>query len=294
MDVHLVDGTFELFRHFYAVPPSAEGKSEEVGAVRGVVASVISMLERGTTHIGVATDKIIESFRNELYPYYKTSEGIHPKLWSQFPILEEALEALGVKVWAMVEFEADDALASAAVRAAQDDRVGKVIICTPDKDLSQCVSGQRIVQLDRMRNITRDESGVVEKFGIKPESIPDYLALVGDSADGFPGIQRWGAKAAASVLSVYSHLEDIPKDPKQWNTSVRGAATLAKTLSDSWQDALLFRTLATLRTDVDVFATVDDLQWKGPRPEFESIAQRLKAPDLNRRADAAISSAASS
>lgn len=294
MDVHLVDGTFELFRHFYAVPPSSEGKSEEVGAVRGVVASVISMLERGTTHIGVATDKIIESFRNELYPYYKTSEGIHPKLWSQFPILEEALEALGVKVWAMVEFEADDALASAAVRAAQDDRVGKVIICTPDKDLSQCVSGQRIVQLDRMRNITRDESGVVEKFGIKPESIPDYLALVGDSADGFPGIQRWGAKAAASVLSVYSHLEDIPKDPKQWNTSVRGAATLAKTLSDSWQDALLFRTLATLRTDVDVFATVDDLQWKGPRPEFESIAQRLKAPDLNRRADAAISSAASS
>ncbi len=294
MDVHLVDGTFELFRHFYAVPPSSEGKSEEVGAVRGVVASVISMLERGTTHIGVATDKIIESFRNELYPYYKTSEGIHPKLWSQFPILEEALEALGVKVWAMVEFEADDALASAAVRAAQDDRVGKVIICTPDKDLSQCVSGQRIVQLDRMRNITRDESGVVEKFGIKPESIPDYLALVGDSADGFPGIQRWGAKAAASVLSVYSHLEDIPKDPKQWNTSVRGAAALAKTLSDSWQDALLFRTLATLRTDVDVFATVDDLQWKGPRPEFESIAQRLKAPDLNRRADAAISSAASS
>lgn len=294
MDVHLVDGTFELFRHFYAVPPTSEGTVEEVGAVRGVVASVISMLERGTTHIGVATDKIIESFRNELYPYYKTSEGIHPKLWSQFPILEEALEALGVKVWAMVEFEADDALASAAIKAAQDTRVNKVVICTPDKDLSQCVSGQRIVQLDRMRNITRDEAGVIEKFGIKPDSIPDYLALVGDSADGFPGIQRWGAKAAASVLAVYPHLEDIPKDPQQWNMTVRGAATLAKTLRDSWQDALLFRTLATLRTDVDVFVVVDDLQWKGPRPEFESIALRLKAPDLQRRAEAAISSAASS
>lgn len=294
MDVHLIDGTFELFRHFYAVPPTSEGTVEEVGAVRGVVASVLSMLEKGATHLGVATDKIIESFRNDLYPYYKTSEGIHPKLWSQFPLLEEALEALGVKVWAMVEFEADDALASAAAKAAEDERVGKVIICTPDKDLGQCVVGQRVVQLDRMRNITRDEAGVIEKFGIKPESIPDYLALVGDSADGFPGIQRWGAKAAATVLAVYPHLEDIPKDPSQWKTTVRGSATLAKTLSDSWQDALLFRTLATLRRDVDVFASVDDLKWKGPRLEFEAVSQRLKAPDLHHRADLATSSATSS
>ncbi len=294
MDVHLIDGTFELFRHFYAVPPTSEGTVEEVGAVRGVVASVLSMLEKGATHLGVATDKIIESFRNDLYPYYKTSEGIHPKLWSQFPLLEEALEALGVKVWAMVEFEADDALASAAAKAAEDERVGKVIICTPDKDLGQCVVGQRVVQLDRMRNITRDEAGVIEKFGIKPESIPDYLALVGDSADGFPGIQRWGAKAAATVLAVYPHLEDIPKDPSQWKTTVRGSATLAKALRDSWQDALLFRTLATLRRDVDVFASVDDLKWKGPRLEFEAVSQRLKAPDLHHRADLATSSATSS
>lgn len=290
MEVHLVDGTFELFRHFYAVPPSANA-GEEIGAVRGVVASVLSMIERGATHIGVATDKVIESFRNDLYPHYKTGEGIDPRLWSQFPILEEALESMGVKVWAMVEFEADDALAAAADKAARDSRVEKVIICTPDKDLAQCVIGDRIVQLDRMRGITRDEAGVIEKFGIKPASIPDYLALVGDSADGFPGLPRWGAKAAASVLAVYPHLEDIPRDLSQWGTTVRGSATLAKTLFDSWEDALLFRTLATLRRDVDVFETVDDLLWRGPTPSFEAMCTRLKAPDLHRRAGLALSSA---
>jgi 5'-3' exonuclease len=202
MDVYLIDGTYELFRYFFAVPKSADASGQEIGAVRGVVGSVLTMLERGNRYIGVATDHVIESFRNELYPYYKTGEGLPHELVSQFPLLEEALTALGVKVWPMVEFEADDALAAAAAKAAANPQVGQVIICTPDKDLSQCVVGDRVVQLDRMRNIVRNEAGVVEKFGVKPTSIADYLAVVGDSADGFPGIPGWGAKAAASVLSI--------------------------------------------------------------------------------------------
>ena len=221
------------------------------------------MIDHGVTYLGVATDHVIESFRNDLYPGYKTGEGIPPELHSQFPILEEALEAMGVVVWAMIEFEADDALASAALKAAQDERVERVVICTPDKDLSQCVSGTRIVQLDRRTNTLRDEAGVVGKFGVKPESIPDYLALVGDSADGFPGVPNWGKKAAASVLSQYPHLEDIPKDWKNWAPSIRNARLLAGTLLSFWKDAILFRTLATLREDVPVFATVDDLRWTG-------------------------------
>ena len=283
MDVHLIDGTYELFRHFFAVPPGSDLDGQEIGAVRGVVKSVLSMLERGATHIGVATDHIIESFRNDLYPYYKTGEGLAPELASQFPILEEALQAMGVVVWPMVDFEADDALAAAAARSAQDDRVGKVIICTPDKDLSQCVVGTRVVQLDRRRDITRDEAGVIEKFGVKPESIPDYLALVGDTADGYPGLPGWGAKAAAAVLSLYPHFEDIPKDPGQWHPSIRNSAKLAATLCDAWGDALLFRTLATLRLDVPVFKTVDDLRWLGPHSSFAETCERLKAPDVQRR-----------
>src|SRR6202451_2386173 len=212
MDVHLVDGTYELFRHFFAVPAAKDVNGQEVGAVRGALASVLSMIEGAATHIGVATDHVVESFRNDLYPGYKTSEGVAPELLSQFPVLEEALEAMGVMVWPMVRFEADDALASAAAKAAKDDRVTRVLICTPDKDLSQCVIGTRVVQLDRRRDIVRDEAGVIAKFGVKPESIPDYLAVVGDTADGFPGVAGWGQKAAASVLSHYPHLEDIPKD----------------------------------------------------------------------------------
>src|SRR6202047_4648760 len=223
MDVHLIDGTYELFRHFFAVPSTTDSNGQEIGAVRGVLNSVLSMIEGGATHIGVATDHVVESFRNDLYPGYKTSEGVPPELLSQFPILEEALEAMGVVVWPMIDYEADDALASAADKAAKDDRVKQVLICTPDKDLGQCVVGTRVVQLDRRQNIVRDEAGVITKFGVRPQSIPDYLAVVGDSADGFPGLAGWGAKAAALVLSQYAHLELVPKDWRLWHASIRRA-----------------------------------------------------------------------
>ncbi|MGA2743949.1 MAG: 5'-3' exonuclease H3TH domain-containing protein, partial [Candidatus Sulfotelmatobacter sp.] len=232
-------------------------------------------------------DHVVESFRNDLYPGYKTSEGVAPELLSQFPILEEALEAMGVVVWPMVEFEADDALASAAAKAALDDQVKQVFICTPDKDLSQCVVGTRVVQLDRRHDTVRDEAGVVAKFGVSPQSISDYLAVVGDSADGFPGVAGWGQKAAASVLSQYSHLENIPKDWKEWQPSIRKARALSESLFSSWNDAVLFRTLATLRLDVPVFTTVEDLLWHGPRPSFEDYCRRMKSPELLRRARAA-------
>jgi 5'-3' exonuclease len=289
MDVHLIDGTYELFRHFFAVPPAADMNGQEIGAVRGVLNSVLSMIERGATHIGVATDHVVESFRNDLYPGYKTSEGVAPELLSQFPILEETLEAMGVVVWPMVQYEADDALASAAGRAAHDDRVRQVLICTPDKDLSQCVVGTRIVQLDRRHNILRDEGGVVAKFGVRPESIPDYLAVVGDSADGFPGLPGWGVKAATLTLSQYPHLEDIPKDWRAWHPSIRKARVLSESLFNAWDDALLFRTLATLRLDVPVFDTVEDLRWTGAHPNFEEHCQRMKSPDLFRRVTTATS-----
>jgi len=275
MDVCLIDGTYELFRHFFAVPSLKDAKSREIGAVRGVVNSVRGMIDHGTTPLGVATDRVIESFRNDLYPGYKTGEGIPAELYSQFPILEDALEAMGVVVWPMVEFEADDALASAAVKAAQDPQVDRILICTPDKDLSQCVSDTRIVQVHRRTQVILDEAAVVAKFGVSPKSIPDYLAVVGDSADGFPGVPGWGKKAAASTLSVYPHLEDIPKDWREWVPSIRDAQSLAKALFASWDNALLFRTLATLRTDVPVFNTVADLRWAGPRPEFEELYGRL-------------------
>jgi 5'-3' exonuclease len=285
MDVHLIDGTYELFRFFFAVPSTKDGAGQEIGAVRGVLGSVLSMIEAGATHLGVATDHVVESFRNDLYFGYKTSEGVAPELLSQFPILEEALQAMGVLVWPMVEFEADDALASAAAKAAQDHRVTRVIICTPDKDLGQSVVGSRVVQLDRRRDALRDEAGVLTKFGVKPQSIPDYLAVVGDSADGFPGIAGWGAKAAALVFSRYPHLEDIPKEARNWDPSIRRATRLAESLFAAWDDALLFRTLATLRLDVPVFESIDDLLWKGPRPEFEKMCKRLSAPELLRRAN---------
>ncbi len=222
----------------------------------------------------------MESFRNDLYPRYKTSEGVPRELLSQFPLLEEMLKAMGVVVWPMVYYEADDALASAAAKAAKDDRVRQVLICTPDKDLSQCIVGTRVVQLDRRRNILRDEGGVAVKFGVKPQSIPDYLAVVGDSADGFPGLPGWGLKAAALTLSQYPHLEDIPKDWREWHPSIRKARLLSESLFNAWNDALLFRTLATLRLDVPVFDTVNDLQWKSPRPNFQEYCQRMKSPDL--------------
>ena len=287
MNVYLIDGTYELFRHFFAVPSAKDANRQEIGAVRGVLTSVLSMLEGGVTHLGVATDHVVESFRNNLYPGYKTAEGVPPELLSQFPILEESLQAMGVYVWPMIEFEADDALASAAVKAAQDSNVAQVLICTPDKDLSQCVAGKRIVQLDRRANAVRDEDGVVAKFGIKPESIPDYLALVGDSADGFPGITGWGAKGAAAVLANYPHLEDIPKNFTEWPTSIRRSKALAESLFGAWNDALLFRTLATLRLDVPVFETLDELRWQGPHPQFSQICERFKATGLLERTQAA-------
>ncbi len=275
MQVHLIDGTYELFRHYYALPKVRDNTGQEVAAVRGVLASLMGMFGNGTTHMGVATDHVIESFRNDLWPGYKTGEGVEPDLLAQFPLLEEALSALGIVVWRMVEFEADDALAAAAKAAESDPRVERVIICTPDKDLAQCVRGTRVVQLDRRKNITRDESGVVAKFGVGPASIPDYLALVGDSADGFPGLPGWGAKSAAAVLAKFNHLESIPADWREWGVSVASPKALSSTLIANREQALLFRVLATLRTDVPVFNSVDQLEWKGPTADFAPLAARL-------------------
>jgi 5'-3' exonuclease len=284
MDVHLIDGTYELFRHFYAVPAAQDVNGREIGAVRAVLRSVLSMIEHGATHIGVATDHVVESFRNDLYAGYKTSAGVPPALLSQFSALEEALEAMGVMVWPMVAYEADDALASAAAKAAQDDRLRQVIICTPDKDLAQCVRGTRVVQLDRRRGILRDETTVEAKFGVKPQSIPDYLAVLGDSADGFPGLPGWGEKAAAATLSRYRHLENVPRNWQEWDPSIGNARRLATSLFSSWDDALLFRKLATLRVDAPVFESVDELRWSGPRPSFEERCRVMGSPDLFGRA----------
>jgi 5'-3' exonuclease len=287
VQIYLIDGTYELFRHFFALPSSKDAQGQEIAAVRGVLFSVLSMIEAGATHLGVATDHVVESFRNNLYPGYKTAEGVPPELLSQFPILEEALQAMGVRVWPMVEFEADDALASAAVKAAKNQHVTQVIICTPDKDLSQSVVGTRIVQMDRRKNTIRDEAGVIEKFGVGPASIPDYLGLVGDTADGYPGITGWGAKASGTVLAQYRHLENIPKDWQRWNPSIRRARTLAESLFTAWDEALLFRTLATLRLDVPVFDAIDDLLWSGPSTEFEAVCRRMNSPNLLDRAKSA-------
>lgn len=276
MIVHLIDGTYELFRHFYAVPPAKDRNGIEIGAVRGVIGSIRGMLNsRVATHVGVATDQVIESFRNDLYPGYKTGEGIDPALLAQFPILEEALAAFGIVVWPMVEYEADDALASAAVKAAKDPRVTQVRICTPDKDLSQSVSGTRIVQEDRLRRTIRDEAGVIAKFGVPPASIPDYLALVGDSSDGYPGLAGWGAKSAAAVLAKFGHLEHIPEDWRTWGVNCARPGALSITLEKDRDLAMLFKNLATLRTDVPVFDSVDDLEWHGPTPAFTKFKARF-------------------
>jgi 5'-3' exonuclease len=285
VNVHLVDGTYELFRYFLSPAAAFDRRAPpELRAVRGVVASILGMLEGGATHLGVATDHVIESFRNTLWPDYKTGEGIDPVLRAQFEPLEEALSALGVVVWPMVEFEADDALAAAAAIAAADPRVGQVVICTPDKDLAQCVRGERVVQLDRRRREVRDEAGVVRKFGVPPASIPDWLALVGDAADGYPGLPGWGAASAALVLARYGHLEQIPGPAAEWDVPVRGAARLAATLAEQRERALRFRTLATLRVDAPIATDVDALRWIGPRPGFAAWSERLGPPSLQDRA----------
>ncbi|MBZ5651806.1 MAG: flap endonuclease [Acidobacteriia bacterium] len=277
MEIYLVDGTYELFRHYYALPSARDEDGREVAAVRGVLASLLGMIKEGATHIAVATDHVIESFRNDLWPGYKTGEGIEPDLLAQFPLLEEVLSTAGLVVWPMVEFEADDALAAAAVAAARDARVERVIICTPDKDLAQCVRGTRIVQLNRRTRVTLDESGVIKKFGVSPVSIPDYLALVGDSADGYPGLPGWGAKSSAAVLAAFVHLESIPSDAREWRVNAANASALAATLCRERERALLFRTLATLRTDIALFEDLDQLRWKGPTRSFDAIAARLDA-----------------
>jgi len=277
LDIYLVDGTYELFRHYYALPSARDQDGREVAAVRGVLASVLGMIKGGATHIAVATDHVIESFRNGLWARYKTSEGIEPDLLAQFALLEDVLSAAGIVVWPMVEFEADDALAAAALAAARDARVERVIICTPDKDLAQCVSGTHIVQLNRRTRVTLDEPGIVKKFGVSPASIPDYLALVGDAADGYPGLPGWGAKSSAAVLAKFLHLEGIPTDYREWRVNVVNAFALADTLSRERCNAVLFRTLATLRTDISLFDDVDQLRWNGPTDSFDALAARLDA-----------------
>jgi len=277
MEVHLVDGTYELFRHFYALPSARDREGREVAAARGVLRSVLGMMKAGATHVAVATDHIIESFRNDLWPGYKTGDGIDPDLWSQFPLLQEILAAAGMVVWPMVEFEADDALAAAAAIADRDARVDRVIICTPDKDLAQCVRGTRVVQLNRRTKATSDETAVVAKFGVLPESIPDYLALVGDAADGYPGLPGWGAKSTAAVLAKFLHIESIPADSRDWHVNASNAGGLAATLANQRELALLFRTLATLRTDIPLFEDVDQLRWQGPQPGFDELGARLDA-----------------
>jgi 5'-3' exonuclease len=275
LDVHLIDGTYELFRHFYALPSAKDPDGCEVAAVRGVLTSVLGMITAGATHIAVATDHVIESFRNDLWHGYKTGAGIDPDLRAQFPLLESALTAMGVVVWPMVELEADDALAAGAAAAARDARVDRVIICTPDKDLAQCVRGTRVVQLNRRSRTLRDEAGVIAKFGVPPASIPDYLALVGDAADGYPGLPGWGARSSAAVLAKYGHLELIPDDWRSWSVNAAHPGRLADTLAREREHVFLFRTLATLRTEFSLFESVDDLQWNGPTPAFARFATRL-------------------
>ena len=285
MRVHLVDGTYELFRYHFALPSHVTTAGREVAATRGVLGTVLQLLEEGATHIGVATDHVIESFRNDLWPGYKTGEGMPPDLVAQFPLLEEGLVALGVTVFPMVEFEADDAMASAAVIAAADDRVDQVIICTPDKDLGQCVVGNRIVQLDRRKGVVYDEAGVTEKFGVGPASIPDYLGLVGDSADGFPGLPGWGARSASAVLARYRHLEHIPPEASDWDVDVRGATKLALTLRDQAELAYLFRRIATVEPDAPTIGSVDELQWTGPTPALASLCEEIDTAGVLHRAE---------
>lgn len=283
MQVHLVDGTYELFRYHFALPSHVTASGQEVGATRGVVGTMLTMLEEGATHVGVATDHVITSFRNDLYDGYKTGEGVEPELLSQFGLIEDALRALGVTVFAMVDHEADDALGAAAKVAAADDRVDQVLICTPDKDLGQCVGG-KVFQLDRRKGLLVDVDGVIAKFGVPPASIPDYLALVGDTADGFPGLPGWGAKSAAAVLARYGHLEDIPTDSHDWDVTVRGASKLALTLRDNKDLALLFRRIATIDDTAPTIDDVDELEWRGPEPGFDDLMASIDGPGLANRA----------
>lgn len=293
MRVHLIDGTYELFRQFFGQPERAADDGTEIGATYGVVTSVLSMLSNGSTHVGVATDHVIESFRNDMWAGYKDGAEVPELLKAQFEPLEAALDALGVFVWPMVGIEADDALASGAAVAADDPDVEQVIICTPDKDLAQCVVGTRVVQLDRRKDVVTDEDGVREKYGVLPVSIPDWLALVGDSADGFPGLAGWGKRSAALALEHYVHLDAIPDDVNDWDPDVRkalrGAPKLAATLAAERENAELFLSLATLRIDRSLLPDVAALEWRGPTPAFEQVCRHMRAPQLAERAEALVS-----
>jgi 5'-3' exonuclease len=279
MKIHLIDGTYELFRNHFGAPPKKAPDGHEVGATLGLLRSLLMLLQSdGVTHVGVAFDHVIESFRNDLYTGYKTGEGVDPNLLAQFPLAEQAVAALGVVVWPMVEFEADDAIGTAATRFKKTKSVEQIVIGSPDKDLAQLVSGDRIVCWDRRRELIIDEAGVVEKFGVSPGSIPDWLGVVGDSADGFPGIPGWGAKSASSVLTQYKKLETIPKDAAKWKVSAISAgraASLVESLTQHWEEALLFRKLATIRTDVPLTESLNDLKWKGAREDFTEFCARL-------------------
>jgi 5'-3' exonuclease len=286
MLVHLVDGTYELFRYFFAVPSHVTEKKREVGGTRGVVGSMLSMLESGVTHIGIATDHVIESFRNDLLASYKTGAGIDPALRSQFTLLEDTLTAVGFCVWPMVEYEADDAMGAAAKIAAADKRVERVLLCTPDKDLGQCVTeDDRIVQFDRRKETLIDYAGVIAKFGVPPSSIPDYLALVGDTADGLPGVAGWGAKTTAAVLARYGKLEEIPLEAGKWDVSVRGVGKLVHTLSTHYEEALLYRRLATIEVDAPTISSVDELEWTGPRTNYVEALEEIDAQGYVARVD---------
>jgi 5'-3' exonuclease len=279
MKIHLIDGTYELFRNYFGAPPKKAQNGQEVGATLGLLRSLLMLLMTpGVTHVGAAFDHVIESFRNGLYAGYKTGEGVDPNLLAQFPLAEKAVSALGVVVWPMVKFEADDALATAAARFKKSKQVEQIVICSPDKDLSQLVEGERIVCWDRRRDIVMDEQGVVEKFGVRPPSIPDWLGLVGDAADGFPGIPGWGAKSASSALARFEHLESIPADPNQWklkSISPGRMASLAESLSQRRDEAYLYRTLATLRDDVPLKETLNDLKWRGAYPRLRKLCHEL-------------------
>lgn len=285
MRVHLVDGTYELFRHHFAVPSRINGDGMEIAATRGVVMSMLTLLDEGATHVGIATDHVVESFRNDLYAGYKTGEDTPPELRTQFGLLEDALSAAGFVLFPMVEYEADDGMGAAAAVAAADERVEQVIMCTPDKDLGQCVVGDRVVQFDRRKGVVLDREGIIDKFGVPPESIPDYLGLMGDASDGFPGLPGWGAKSASTVLARYGHIEDIPADAEDWDVPVRGAAKLAVTLRAQMELALLFRHIATIVTDAPTMDNVGELRWTGPTERFAEFTARLEAPRLLERAE---------